>query len=436
MQKGEQSQENLFHILKIAPFRHLWLAQLISQIAWNMLVFVLGVVIYESTHANTKVSLLYLTVGVPAIIFGILSGVIVDKYNKRKVLIYSTLIRFLLILFIIIFHKNIWIVYFCVALISIASQFFVPAEASLIPKFVKTNQLLSANSLFTITFYSAIIGGFVAGGPFLRIFGDNFILWFIACLFLLTILFLVLLPHKNEEQKNITNNISFLNVKNDLTNVFQFIKTTPNVQQAILLMTMAQAIISIFLTLGPGFADKIMHIKVADASVVILGPAAIGMILGAFLIGTLGFHFRKRKMIHFGIMLSGIILILLSLIVRTKRYDSIADILQEFFSITWETGIFLITLLCFFILGFANSLIDISCNAVLQENTNDSNRGKIYGILSSLISGVSLFPVIITGVLADYLGIDKIIITLGVLLTGFSLFAGKITNYVVHDKSN
>lgn len=434
MADNYHSQGNLLQVLKISAFRNLWLAQAVSQIAYNMLVFVLGVMIYETTHTNAKVSLLYLTIGLPAVVFGSLSGVYVDKYNKRMVLIFSTWVRLLLILLIILFRTNLTVVYISIALISVASQFFVPAEASLIPRLVGQDKLLSANSLFTLTFYSAIIGGFVAGGPLLRFFGPG-ILWLIAGLYILTLIILYLLPHAIDSE-TIQKEFLLTHIKKDIYEVINFIKNTPLVQQAIFLMTMAQAIISVFLTLGPGFADKIMHIKTTDASVVILGPAAVGMVLGAFLVGSMGFHFRKRKLIHWGILLSGFILIVLSVVARSRRYDSIADILQEVFSITWETGIFLITLLCFFILGFANSLIDISCNTVLQEKTTNQNRGKIYGILSSLISGVAILPVVISGFLADFLGIGKIILILGITLTGFGLFAGSITTQIVRENSD
>ncbi len=77
----------LVEVLKVKAFRYLWLAQVISQITVNMLVFVLGVLIYAQTNSNTAVSILYLTVGVPAALFGIFSGALVDRFNKKTLLI-------------------------------------------------------------------------------------------------------------------------------------------------------------------------------------------------------------------------------------------------------------------------------------------------------------------------------------------------------------
>ena len=423
MDKPKIIKSELFQVLSIKSFQLLWSSQVITQTAYNMLLFILGVIIYQKTRSNAQVSLFYLTVGIPAFVFGIISGIYVDKFNKRSILLLSTFIRIILLILIVIFRHQLLIVFILSGLVSIVGQFFVPAEAALIPRLVKQELLLSANSLFTLTFYSAVIGGFVFAGPLLRQFGTTPVLIFLAFLYLLSTVLLYFLP-KNLGTTNTANkSFPLSEMKQDVLSAISFIIKVIPVKQAMLLMMMSQAVISIFLTLAPGMADQLLKIEVTDASILIMGPAALGMIVGALIIGNLGSRFRKRSLIQLGIYASGLILIFLSSVIYFKNYEVVSDLFELIFYNKISQAILIITSLCFFILGFANSLIDISCNTILQQYSTDGNRGRIYGVLQSLISGLSLLPVIISGLLADVIGINKIIFVLGLCLTVFGLFA-------------
>src|SRR3989338_1701651 len=93
-------------IISNYPFRVLWLAQIISQIAMNMLSFVLAIQVYQKTFSNTAVSLMLLTFGIPSIIFGVLAGGIVDRYDKRKILMFCNLGRFFILMAYAFFHEK------------------------------------------------------------------------------------------------------------------------------------------------------------------------------------------------------------------------------------------------------------------------------------------------------------------------------------------
>lgn len=418
----KNSGSSLFRVITIKPFFLLWSAQVITQIAFNMLVFVLGVIIYGQTRSNTHVSLLYLTVGLPAALSGIFSGVVVDNYNKRRILFLSAFVRAILLFFIIFFKNNLSVVFILMALISVASQFFVPAEAALIPKFVEKKLLLSANSLFTLTFYSAIIGGFVAGGPLMELLQESTLLSVLACLFLGTSVILLFLPKSVDYEFANPAKLTFSSIKSNISSVLTYIFRKELIRDAILLLTLAQVVISVFMTLGPGFADRILEIKLTDASFVILGPAALGMILGALVIGSFGARFRKRNLITWGIFISGVLLLIISGFVRMRRYTPITTVFEHIFSISLAAGFLPVSIAVFLLLGFANSMIDISCNTILQEHTESDMRGRVYGVLSTLISGVALLPVVVSGILADAFGVGKIIFVLGALLTMFGLY--------------
>ncbi|MBI3092680.1 MAG: MFS transporter, partial [Candidatus Levybacteria bacterium] len=83
----------LLRVLSIRPFFFLFLSEIFSQIAMNMTNFILIIVAFELTKSNTAVSLIVLSFTVPTIIFGILAGVYVDRWNKKQVLFLTNIIR-------------------------------------------------------------------------------------------------------------------------------------------------------------------------------------------------------------------------------------------------------------------------------------------------------------------------------------------------------
>lgn len=131
------------------PFILLWLAQVSSQLAFNMLNFIFIIFAYEKTLSNTAVSGIVISFTLPALFFGMLAGVYVDRRNKKSVLLFSNLLRGLLTLALYFTKDVLFSVFLISFLTSGITQFFIPAEAATIPRLVGKKRLVGANSLFT-----------------------------------------------------------------------------------------------------------------------------------------------------------------------------------------------------------------------------------------------------------------------------------------------
>lgn len=379
-------------------FRNLWLGQITSQIALNMLYFILAIRVYQTTGSNASVSLMLLAFGIPAIIFGVLSGGIVDHQDKKKILKFCNLSRVFLIALFFFFREHLLMLYLLSVLISIVTQLFIPAEAPSIPFLVRENELLTANSLFTVSFYLSTLSGFVLAGPFLKLFGYDNIYLFVASVMLLAYYFVTKLPKLAPVMHEaITMDANF--IKNTLNEGLQFIKNTPRVKQSLILMTFSQALIATLSVLAPGFADKILTIELTDASYLVMGPAAVGLVIGALWVGIYGLRFLKGTIILLGILSTGISLVLLSLLTKTNG-----------------PGVLLIAMLLLLLIGIFNSFINVPASTIIQADTDKSKRGRVYGVLTSLTGGVSFLPVIFSGFLADFLGVSAALLVLGVLI--------------------
>src|SRR5580765_2140165 len=74
-------------------FLLLWLAQAISQTAQNAIWYGIVVLVQQRSNSSTQLSVAVLTLIIPSVIFGVLAGVYVDRWDKRVVLIATNLIR-------------------------------------------------------------------------------------------------------------------------------------------------------------------------------------------------------------------------------------------------------------------------------------------------------------------------------------------------------
>src|SRR5438067_11624241 len=80
-------------LLRNRAFLAIWGAQILSQVASNAVTSALIILVAEITHSNTSSSLLILLAVLPAALFGIAGGVIVDRTDKRLVLVVTNTLR-------------------------------------------------------------------------------------------------------------------------------------------------------------------------------------------------------------------------------------------------------------------------------------------------------------------------------------------------------
>jgi hypothetical protein len=125
-------------------------------------------------------------------------------------------------------------------------------------------------------------------------------------------------------------------------------------------------------------------------------PEVIGLAIGAVLFVNFLHNKSKTALTKIGLLIIGIILVLFVNLTRFVNYNPV-DIMVPLA----------------IVIGFAFSFIFIPSNTIIQEETTDAQRGKIYGSLNNLVGIVSLVPVLGVGVLADKVGVATVITFIG-----------------------
>lgn len=405
-------KHHLFSALKIRPFLFLWLAELLSQIASNMTNFILLLVVFSLTNSNTAVSGIMIAFLLPAILFGIFAGVFVDHQDKKHVLTATNIVRAIILLLLAIFHNSLFGVYLLTFTVATATQFFIPAETPMIPLLVDKKMLLSANALFGIAFYGSLLIAYALSGPLLIFFGQSNVFLALCVMFLVASIFSSLIRRSSDIK--IKSRIGKdLTVGGEIKIALHTIFASRKISHSFLLLSLSQILVLVIAVIGPGFATHILQIPVSSFPLLFVMPAAIGMGVGAFILTNYFHSVSKDKIINIGLFTTALAIFLLPFggqVVSRPFVGSFNTQMPEIFQLT---KLHFMTILAFFS-GLANAFMFVPANTLIQEETNDEVRGKIYGALNSLISLLSLLPIVIVGSLADIFGVGTVLIVLGI----------------------
>lgn len=405
-------KNDTFGALSEKPFLYLWIGEIFTQIPTHLFNFLLILIVFKITNSNTAVSGAVLSFTLPAIFFGSIAGVYVDRWDKKKVLIVSNVLRAILMIILLFFLENLFMIYFISLLVTILVQFFIPAETPMIPLAVKEKNLLSANALFGMAIFASILVAYVLSGPILIFFNPQIAVFMLAIMLLIGAGFISLIQIK---RKSIHETGKKPNFMKDVKHTLALMSRTREISRSLFLLSLSQILILIIATIAPGYAQQILKIPIEDFPLLFAAPASFGMVVGAVMLVNYFHSHPKERLIALGILLSGFAMLLLpygSKVTSRSFVQTLNISLPQILQI----NILHIMVVLAFLLGIANSFVFVSANTILQEKTTDEVRGKIYGFLNSIVGAISLFPIIIAGGLSDLIGVGAVLTAIGVSL--------------------
>ncbi len=156
-------------------FRLLYIGQTISQLGdWFNAVAVYALLL-DLTGSATAVAWMMIVQFLPVAIVGPIAGVVVDRVDRRRLMIASDVLRGCLILGLLLVRRaeHVWIAYVVMALTVAASAFFEPARTATIPNITSDEELLPANALAAATWSAMLALGASLGGVVTAVAGRN-----------------------------------------------------------------------------------------------------------------------------------------------------------------------------------------------------------------------------------------------------------------------
>jgi MFS family permease len=176
----QAEQITFLHILRNSGFRNLWLGQVVSQMG-DYFAFLATMVVVSGFSTNQEqitlaVSGMMIAFTLPRLLFGMLAGVFVDRWDRRRTMLVSDGVRAVLTLLLIpaFLAQSLIAMYVLGFVMSAIGTLFIPAKGALLPRLVPKEQLLSANSLSqTSQMLATLIGPALAGATFALVGNGN-----------------------------------------------------------------------------------------------------------------------------------------------------------------------------------------------------------------------------------------------------------------------
>ena len=156
-------------------FRLLWLGQVVSQLGDWFNYVALYALLFELTRSATAVASLMVVQMLPMALVGPSAGVVVDRFDRRRIMIAADLVRGVAILGLLLIRTPgmVWLAYVVTGVAVSASGFFEPARSATVPVIVPRNELVTANAISTGTWSAMLAIGASLGGGVAAVFGRD-----------------------------------------------------------------------------------------------------------------------------------------------------------------------------------------------------------------------------------------------------------------------
>ncbi|HEY9872281.1 MAG TPA: MFS transporter [Candidatus Obscuribacterales bacterium] len=400
-------------LLKNRPFLMLWSGQVLSQVADKVLFILLIelLVNYQPPVAlkNSMRSALMIAVTLPAVLFGSAAGIFVDRFDKRQILWISNMMRGLLVLSIPLLPKEFLILLAIGFLESILTQFFAPAEQAAIPLLVRRENLMSANAMFTTTMMSALIVGFAIGEPLLSFasrwgfdFGRELL---VGGLYLLAAVALFFVPLK---ESAIANPLVAVHPWSDLRAGLKYLRQNRLVSNAMVQLTILYSMFAALTVVAIDLAEE-MGLKSTQFGF-LLAAAGVGMVAGAGVLGHWGDRLHHKPLPLVGFLSMGFVLAVFT------------------FTQNLWLGLGLSALL-----GLGGSLIGVPMQTLIQEQTPETMRGKVFGFQNNAANIALSVPLALAGPLTDRFGLRVVLLSMSIIVSLVGVWAWRNTRKVLQD---
>jgi len=290
--RGDRDSPTL-SLKRNAPLRRLAMAQFVALMATYAIYLASMALVEEKTHSSAQMGLTIFSSTLPGFLFGMLAGVVVDRYDRRHVLVISNLLRLL------------------VAAGFAAAAYWLSNTLPLLVAVYASNFLLSTIAQFTTSaiFQVAALGAQGAGmvllaPPLLRFGGALAVGAAAVPLFALAAWSCARLPtwlgKGSKEQPPQT----WASLRDDLRAGWRFVAGDVSVRQAIGCLVLVSALSLVLTTLIPGLAARTWGVPIEYVAYLAI-PGGFGFGLGVWLVGQRGHMLKEKAWISAGLLAVG-----------------------------------------------------------------------------------------------------------------------------------
>ena len=373
-----------FRALQHRNFRLYFAGQLISVAGTWMQVVAQAWLVYQLSHSELMLGVVGFAAAIPSLIISPWGGVVVDRVNKRNLLVItqaaSMVLAFILAALTFSGLVQVWEIVALAAVTGVINAFDGPARQAFVVEMVGREDLPNAIAVNSLMFNGARIIGPALGGILLATVGTAWCFFINGLSFLAVIGCLLLM--------RLTPRMQVLEVGSpwsDLKHGLRYVLLHRNIF-ALLMLALIFSVFGIsYNTVMPAFVDQVLHAGEMGYGAV-NAFIGIGAVIGAFIMARYGDRGQRGRWLVWMNLAFPFILVL--------------------FALNTE---FVVALGLAVALGVGFMLVFTIINTLLQTNVDDKMRGRVMGLYTLTFFGFAPFGNLAMGQLAEQWGMNVII---------------------------
>lgn len=366
----------------------LWQGQLVSYLGDVIYSFALSFWVLNVTGSTALMGILQAVSMMPRLIIGPFAGVLVDKWDRKKIIVITDVIRGVFSTFVgvagLMGFLDVWMVFVVGIITSICSAFFNPAITSVKPDIVDKSKLVKANSVTSLAQAGASMLGSAVSGVIYVAIGAPYMFLFdgISYLFSAFTEMFITVPKIERNAQEIT-------FKEDFKSGLSFVWNFKALRTLFIICCGLNFFCNAAFVLILPLFNEASYLG-AERYGFAMAMASVGMIAGSGLLAVINLKNSKR----YGVLATSFVIMaaLYLLIPISKNYYIILALLTSSFALN--------------IVG--NTIFD----SVLMTIIPEDKRGKVFALINTFSMGLTPLGVSIGGILGQVLSIRTAMISL------------------------
>jgi MFS family permease len=355
----------------------------------------LAALILALTDSMASAGLVFVVSMLPYVLFGLVTGTLVDRWDRRRTLVGADLVRGVLVVIIpLAAFVSLPMVYVLLFVLSCATMTFAAARQAAVPDLVAAEDLTAANSLFQTANYLADVLGFPLAAAFVAALtqavgpfqGAQAAFAVDAGSYLLSALLLLGLPLRGQIGSRAE---PLRTIPTRIREGLAFLRDHAQVRTNTVLLTLGPLLLGSMHTLWIGFAWRVSNTGAVGYGVTETANAA-GTLLGLWLLQVLMRRLNKGRVIVLGFLVMGLAILCAGLT------DSLAVV-----AALAAVG------------GMGNILFIVPSITLVQQQTPSELRGRVFGARFMLTYGAFAASNALAGSLSDLVGVSRLLVALG-----------------------
>jgi MFS family permease len=377
----------------------MWTADFISTIGTALTSLAAGILVFRLTGSALSVGLILIATAVPSLVVGLIAGVFVDRYDRKKIMVVADMLRGVLVFLIpFLYPYGIGWLYVLVILSSALGKFFDPAHESVLPDVAPDEELAAANSFIAISSFGSTAIGFAASGLIASAISIDWAFWLDSVTFIVSALLITRIRVKPLE---IEGETTVRTVGRNLKAGFDYLFGTPILRSLFVIYIPVLISFGLWNVLLLPFAITELQ---ADEFVYGIqeGLTSVGFVIGSLIMAVVADRWREGQWVSISVIGMGLL----------------GALYSQASAIPVAIGLVMLS-------GFLNAPMSIGRRLAVQRNTTREVRGRVFS--SYIVTGDVLIMIGMAGAgLADIYDVRALILAASILL----LAAGTVSLFM------